>query len=297
MSAVRTIFSLAVAALGMALSAAPASAQMLLNKNASADGRELLTLKSDPQARERPVVTRYFGVWLDGNKDGIIETAVADLNGDGTAEIFVRLISTATCDADKRVCRTIAIMHDGREWQAIFDRPASTVELGKPGRDKMRAIYVNGYEARAWNGRKYAIDLSGVKTTQVSFKETAGTRAVELARGFGNAAEKLVSAKRASVTQASTEIGGRQATFVRLDGDVSCGTYTGCPLRLLMPDESGRQIPILEATTRVDPNSAKPDVKIMQVTRGGFPSMVMTMPDGTPLVADWDGRRYTLEAR
>jgi hypothetical protein len=292
----RTFAPLATAALALTLSAAPASTQML-SKATVPDGRELLTLKADPQARERSVVTKYFGVWLDGNKDGIVETGVTDLNGDGTAEIFVRLISATTCDADKRVCRTIAIMHDGGEWHAVFDRPASTVEIGKPGRDKMRAIFVNGYEARAWNGRKYAIDLSGVKTTQVAFKDATGTRAVELARGFGNAAEKLVSSRRASVTQAGAEIGGRQATFARLEGDASCGTYTGCPVRLLMADDTGRQIPIMEATTRTDPNSAKADLKIMQVTRGGFPSMVVTMPDGTPLVADWDGRRYTLETR
>lgn len=287
---------LVAAVISLSLSGAPASAQML-NKTTKPDGRDLLTLKADLQARERPVVTKYFGVWLDGNKDGIIETGVTDLNNDGTAEIFVRLISSSTCDVDKRVCRTIAIMHDGREWQAVFDRPASTIELGKPGRDKMRAIFVNGYETRAWNGHKYAIDLAGVKTTPVAFKEAAGSRAIELARGFGNAAEKLVSSKRATVTQASVEIGGHQATFVRLDGETSCGTYTGCPVRLLMADDSGRPTPILEATTRTDPNSAKADLKIMKVTRGGFPSMVLTMPDGTPLVADWDGRRYTMEAR
>lgn len=288
--------TLAAISVGISLSAVPASAQ-LLGKSTSGDGRELLTLKADPQARERAVVTKYFGVWLDGNKDGIIETGVTDLNSDGTAEIFVRLISTSTCDADKRVCRTIAIMHDGREWQAVFDRPTSTIDLGKPGRDKMRVIYVNGYEARAWNGRKYAIDLSGVKTTQVTFKEAAGSRAVELARGFGGAAEKLVSAKRATIVQASADIGGRPATFARLEGEASCGTYTGCPVRLLMTDDTGRQVPILEAATRTDPNSGKADLKIMQVTRGGFPSMVVTAPDGTPLVADWNGNRYTLEAR
>lgn len=287
---------LAATIVGLSLTSAPAGAQML-SKTTKPDGRELLTLKADLQARERPVVTKYFGVWLDGNKDGIIETGVTDLNGDGTAEIFVRLISASTCDVDKRVCRTIAIMHDGREWKAVFDRPASTIELGKPGRDKMRAIFVNGYEARSWNGHKYAIDLTGLKTTTVAFKEATGTRAIELARGFGNAAEKLVSSKRASVTQANIKIGTLQATFARLEGDASCGTYTGCPLRLLAPDDSGRPTPILEATTRTDPASGKADLRILQVTRGGFPSMVLTMPDGTPLVADWNGHRYLMEAR
>jgi hypothetical protein len=184
----RPLIPFVAGALGMVMSALPLHAQMLGGKQATADGREPLTLKSDPQARERPVVTRFFGVWLDGNKDAIMETAVTDLDGDGTAEIFVRLISAATCDADKRVCRTIAIRHDGSNWQAIFDRPASTIELGKPARDKMRAIYVNGYETRAWNGRKYAIDLTGAKTTSIVFKEASGARAVELARGSGEKA-------------------------------------------------------------------------------------------------------------
>jgi hypothetical protein len=264
----------------------------MLGGKTNADGRELLKLTSDPQARERSVVTRFLGVWLDGNKDGILETAVADLNDDGTAEIFVRLISAATCDADKRVCRTIGIMHDGRDWQAVFDRPSSTVELGKPGKDKMRVIYVNGYEARAWNGKKYAIDLSGAKTVQVAFKESTGSRAVELARGFGNAAEKLVSAQRAKISQAQADLGGHQATFTRLDGEVVCGTYIGCPVRLTVADAAGRQTPIMEAAVRADQG-----VKVMQVTRGGFPSMVLTMPDGTPLVADWNGSRYMLETR
>lgn len=258
--------------------------------------RESVLTKDDPQARERVIALGQFGYWLSGNKDGRMETGVTDLNGDGTAEIFIRLVDATTCDADRKVCKTIGMKHDGKEWKVIFDRPTSSIELGKAGKDGMRAILVNGYEARTWNGRFYQIDAGAMKSAQVKLQtESNATRTIELARGFGNAAEKLVTSKKASITTGSIDLGIGKATVVRLDGDTACGSYIGCPFRVLVKDTGGRDVPVLEGAARnVD---GKADIRTLAVMRGGWSTILVTVPNGTPLLAEWDGQKYSMETR
>jgi hypothetical protein len=199
----RALFRFTLAA-GMGLLAVSASMHRALAETKGPEQREAVVTKDDPKARERVIALAQFGYWLSGNKDGRMETAVTDLNGDGTAEIFIRLVDATTCDADRKVCKTMGMKHDGKEWKVIFDRPTSSIELGKAGKDGMRGILVNGYEVRSWNGRFYQIDVGAMKTTQVKLQaESNGARAIELARGFGNAAEKLVATKKAVISAGS----------------------------------------------------------------------------------------------
>lgn len=287
-------FSLLAASLFLTgLSCAPAQAQITATKTPD---REPVTMKEDLQARERGIASTFLGYWLDGNKDGKLETSVVDLNGDGTAEVFIRLVHPSSCDVEMKTCRTIALMHNGSEWKSVFDRPAATIELGKPGQNNMRAILINGYENRTWNGKAYQIDLATMKTTTPKFQIADATRGLELSRGFGNAAESLFKAKRVAIDTTDIKLGGHVATVVRLEGEPACGIYIGCPIRVLVPDSTGRAVPILETSSRVDA-FGKPEFKVTAVERAGWPSMIVTMPDGTPLVADWDGRRYQVEPR
>jgi hypothetical protein len=289
----RTTAAIFLAGSALLALASSATAQVAAAKP---EERETIVFRDDPKARERGIATTFFGVWLDGYKDGKLETSVADLNGDGTAEVFVKLRHASTCDTEMKSCRTIVIMHNGREWVSVVDRPTSALEMSKPGKSSMRSLLVNGYEVRSWNGNGYQVDLASLKTTSPKFSEVTGTKAVELARGFSNAAEKLTVAKRATVVATDIELGGRQGKVVKLEGESVCGIYLGCPLRVLVPDDTGRSVPVLETSTRSD-SGGKPDFKMLTVTRGGWPSMVVTATDGTPLMAEWDGRRYNVEPR
>lgn len=257
---------------------------------------ENVVFKEDLKARERTIVTSFFSTWLDGNRDGKAETGIADVNGDGTAEIFVRLVHASTCDADMKVCRTFMLMHDGRQWNIVLDRPAATIALGRPGKNGMRAVVVNGYENRVWNGHSYQVDLAGMKAATPKFQDVVGQKAIELARGFGNSVERLVVARKVHVQAAVVNLGAKQGTAVRLAGEAACGLYIGCPLRILVDDGNGRQVAVLEAGLRADQNG-RSDLKILDVTRGGWNSIATTVPDGTVLVADWEGARYGLEVR
>jgi hypothetical protein len=283
-------------AAGMGLLAVSASMHRALAETKGSEQREAVVPKDDPKARERVIALAQFGYWLSGNKDGRMETAVTDLNGDGTAEIFIRLVDATTCDADRKVCKTMAMKHDGKEWKVIFDRPTSSIELGKAGKDGMRSILVNGYEARSWNGRFYQIDVGAMKTVQVKLQsETNGSRAIELARGFGNAAEKLVATKKAVISTGSIDLGIGKAVVARLEGDAACGSYIGCPFRVLVKDTGGRDVPVLESAARsVD---GKADIKTLAVMRGGWNTIMVTPPNGTPLLAEWDGQKYSMETR
>lgn len=283
-------------AVGMGLLVTVANARHALADTKAPEQREAVVTKDDPQAKERTIALGQFGYWLSGNKDGRMETGITDLNGDGTAEIFIRLVDATTCDVDKKVCKTIGMKHDGKEWKVIFDRPSSSVELGKPGKDGMRAILVNGYEARSWNGRFYQIDVAAMKSTPVKLQaEGNSARALEFARGFGNAAEKLVASKRAAVSVGTIDLGIGKAVLVRLDGDAACGAYIGCPFRVLVKDTGGRDVPVLESASRT--SDGKADIRTLAVMRGGWNTVMVTAPNGTPLLAEWDGHKYSLETR
>ena len=283
-------------AIGMGLLVTAANARHAFAETKPSEQREAVVTKDDPQAKERTIALGQFGYWLSGNKDGRMETGITDLNGDGTAEIFIRLVDATTCDVDKKVCKTIGMKHDGKEWKVIFDRPTSSVELGKPGKDGMRAILVNGYETRSWNGRFYQIDVAGMKSTPAKLQaEGNASRSIELARGFGNAAEKLVASKKASVAIGTIDLGIGKAVLVRLEGDAVCGAYIGCPFRVLVKDTGGRDVPILEGASRTA--DGKADIRTLAVMRGGWNTMMVTTPSGVPLLAEWDGQKYSMETR
>lgn len=219
-------------------------------------------------------------------KDAAYDVAQYDLNGDGKAEVLVKLKGEKDCDeSDKSRCRVVVMHETSQGWGRMLDRRANEVRVGTIGFGGFRSLSLDGREGYVYNGRAYRIDMA---QTGRPLTFTAAPTAAKplLVAQFGEGARKLqgVEVKVASATLSE----GRTLVFARLEGPGACGAAFGCPWRLLQSKDG--------AYTVVSQGMGGPDVSILGVVRGGWRDVAVKQPNGYA-VYGWAGERYVLAER
>lgn len=138
-------------ALGVGL-AALASGPVLAQAAGPAASAESWTAVSfrAPSAEEQRIVTAVYGEFLREAPDTRVEVARVDVNGDRTAEVFVRMTHPRLCGASG--CHTALLMWvpegSRRAWKPILERRSTAVEIGRgsQGQPSAARIRVNGRE-------------------------------------------------------------------------------------------------------------------------------------------------------
>lgn len=126
----------------------------------------VVSFDAAPGSREVSTVRELYKSFVARSPGVKLEVARVDIDGSGVPSLAVRFVSPATCDGDR--CHTVVLRHDGRRWQEVLARKASTLSIGRPTNypnagGKVRDIKVDATETWVWNGSgKYSVTLDGL---------------------------------------------------------------------------------------------------------------------------------------
>ena len=274
----------ALAALALAALVGPASAA------GQGETTDVAFRQMRPDAQEAQIVSVKLPE-VAATKGAVVETALVPLDNTDTASVIVRVVSPKTCDTGGKRCRTVALRAGAKDWDVVFDRRASALQLGAHGFGTMRRITVDGgSEAWDWNGRAYHmnVDATGtpVKLAEVSSPAAAGV----IVQQFGQGARILSDRRgKVKVSAAALDLNGKGAKdqlLVRLEGPGVCGIRLGCPWRVLVKDGQGYR-------TLLNGFGSQ-DIAVMSVARGdGWRDVAVDLPGGHA-VFGWSGKQYGL---
>lgn len=247
-----------------------------------------LAFDDSPRAQARTVVNVVFGDYLAQRVAAKVETAVVDLDKDGVGEIVARFVHTGSCSADMKVCRTVVIRHDQKNWRIVLDHPAATVEA-LPGPNGVPAPVKFDRVTWKWKFPTYAPTADGMGDA-VSMDKVPQDSVSSLAPAFGVGAAKLIASDpRYSLSFAKPKVSDTDEFIaVKLDGGSACGEKTGCPLRILRKEKDGWR-PVLST-------SAARSVLLGNSQRGGYRDLVVDTKLGFA-VYGWNGSKYILADR
>jgi len=265
------------AALGLGLLAGGAGGALAQPGPAGQDWRPLAF--RPPLAEETAIIRQVHRTLLARAGDARIEVARLDADGDGRAELAVRLAHPRLCDASG--CPTSLLRLTGRSWQPIFERRSNDLETGRMGEGTpaFLRLRVNGREVweAAPNGRYIArLDSFGV------VPELRAGAPPPVARELARAIREDVGA-----SPDLREIAARSfAARVDLTGPAShwiaqtsvggvCGRV-GCPVLVLTADERPRTVARLMAEEGAIAIGRWPD---------GAPLIAAGGPEGVSLFA------------
>jgi hypothetical protein len=247
-----------------------------------------LAFDDSPRAQARTVVNVVFGDYLAQRVAAKVETAVVDLDKDGVGEIVARFVHSGSCTADMKVCRTVVIRHDNKNWRIVLDHPAATVEAldgpnGVPAPVKIDRV------TWKWKYPTYAPTADGMGES-VSMDRVPQNTVASLAPAFGVGAAKLIASDpRYTLSFAKPKISDKDEFLaVTLDGGSACGEKTGCPVRILRKEKDGWR-PVLST-------SAASAVFLGSAQRGGYRDLVVDTKQGFA-VYGWNGGKYILADR
>lgn len=249
---------------------------------------EPIALKDDRAARERPTAEVLMSREIGAAAGARVETAMVDMDGNGVAEVVVRITHASTCDRSRLNCRTAVFRHDGHEWRRVLDVPARTLSLGDVNAKGERPLIVDQDEVRILQSGSYRIDAKASGATRVRFAPATGAKAREIAALWGAGAVRLLDAKAdLRVLAGAADLDGKNGPqpLYRLEGAAACG-LVGCPIRAAVRKE-GREGVILEGF-------ATGDVWVMGSGREGVRAVVLESAVGTVAYA-FDGRRYVAD--
>ncbi|AOG03323.1 hypothetical protein [Bosea sp. RAC05] len=241
-------------------------------------------------ARDREIVTSLIPE-AAAVGDVVIETALVDVESDRNAEVFARIRSKTTCDADGKRCRTVLARYSGNSWKVVLDRRSTGVAMASPGFGGMRSIVIDGRETWSWNGAVYALDVAA-SGQPVSFREAPAANRDLLVAQFGAAASRLSTKMPAKVMVGAVDPTGKGASLVvaRLEGPGWCGVVLGCPTRVLQVKDGG-YVSLMDGLTNGK-------VSVMSVTRDGWKDLVAEMPrSGSRVIYGWSGKQYGVAER
>jgi len=244
---------------------------------------------ASPEAPARRIVNVVFAQYLQERVGASIETAVLDLDGDGTGEIAVRFVHTGSCAEGLKKCRTAVIRHDAGEWRIVLDRHAESLDFGGPSGPLPGPLAVDGVTWRWGKGFAYAPDGKGLGT-EVSFQAVPAASAQSYAAAFGEGAQRLAAGGHGVRISYSTDkvADGAETMLVKMEGGVSCGEATGCPVRLLRKD-GDKWTPVLSTTT-------KGKLAVTDTVRAGYRDIVVETKLGYAVLG-WNGNGYAVADR
>lgn len=272
----------------MSLRSTALALPFLLAAQAALAAPEAIALKDDRTSRERATAEVLMSREIGAAAGARVETAMVDMDGNGVAEVVVRITHASTCDRSRLHCRTAVFRHDGREWRRVLDVPARTLSLGDANAKGERPLVVDEDEVRTLQAGSYRIDAKASGATRVRFAPAAGPRAREIAALWGPGAVRLLDAKAdLRVLAGAADLDGRNGAqpVYRLEGAAACG-LAGCPVRGVVRRD-GREGVILEGF-------ATGDVWVMGSGREGVRGVVLESATGTVAYA-FDGRRYVAD--
>lgn len=242
-----------------------------------------------PDAPARRIVNVVFANYLQDRIGASVETAVLDLDNDGTGEIAVRFVHTGSCAEGLRKCRTAVISHDNGEWKIVFDRYVETLEF-EPRSGRIPGPIVADGITWTW-GAGYAYAPDGRELGEdVSLQPVPAASAQSYAAAFGPGAQKLAEGGhgvRFSYAQDAIA-GGAETIIVKMEGGPSCGEATGCPVRILRKDGE-KWVPVLSTTT-------KGKLAVMDTVRAGYRDLVVETKLGYAVLG-WNGSGYAVAER
>lgn len=260
----------------------------LLAAQAALAAPEPIALKDDRTARERPTAEVLMSREIGAAVGARVETAMVDVDGNGVAEVVVRITHASTCDRSRLYCRTAVFRHDGREWRRVLDVPAQSLSLGDANARGERSLVVDDDEVRSLQSGSYRVDAKASGATRVRFAAATGAKAREIAALWGPGAVRLLDAKAdLQVLAGTADLDGRNGAqpVYRLEGGAACG-LVGCPIRGVVRRD-GREGVVLEGF-------ATGDVWVMGSGRDGVRAMVLESAGGSVAYA-FDGRRYVAD--
>lgn len=216
-----------------------------------------------------------------------LQSAVVDLNKDGTAELFVR--DPASCDpAVAEACRTLVLRYRSKDWRIVFDTNAASVEVGEVGYGGMANLTVDGVDWSWSTASGYRVDVAA-SGEPVTFALASADYVELLAEQFGDGALALFRAQQSvkvNIAQVKLNEGGDQAVMVRMEGPGVCGVVYGCPWRLLQVKD-GAYSTLLEGT-------GAGAVSIMPLTRSGWNDIGAELPGQGFVTYGWNGEAYAV---
>jgi len=235
----------------------------------------------------RQIVNVVFADYLGQRVGAVVQTATVDLDSDRTGEIVARFVHTGSCDADMKKCRTVVLRYGLHNWEILLDRYAETVEVLEQNTRIPSRIKVDNVTWR-WDSPFYAPTSEGLGE-KVELAEVPASSADALAAAFGSGAEKLVgSGFGVKLSFARPNLAEEETLLVKLDGDTVCGSFTGCPIRVLKKNGE-KWSNVLESYTRGD-------VTLAKTKRQGFRDIVVETDAGFAVLG-WTGNGYSVADR
>jgi len=226
----------------IALAAAPAQAM-----DAPGGRAAPIALSVSETTDARRLADTLYGPEIAKLRGATVQTGVTDVQGDGVAELVVRITSTATCGDNG--CATALSMHRDGRWVEVFRTDARQVALAETRSGGVRDLVVNGSEVWRWDGGAYALDFDTFADTLAFADERDGpaSRAArrDAARAFEDAAA-LDDKITVQVAEGDINGDGVKEKFVRLESAALCGALVGCPLLVYGSLDSG---PILRTSS------------------------------------------------
>lgn len=245
----------------------------MLSTSAFADA--VIFSPMEDTAAEASLVRSFVGA------DVAVETAVLDLDDNGTNEVLVR---SADCE-DGQPCRTLVYRMMVEDWAAVFDRSVTSLETGSPGLGAMKDLEADGLVWK-WRSQGYRVDVAS-SGEQVAFSLAPADYAQPLANQFGAGAGILFGQQKATTVEVAAvdlEGAGASEVLVRLQGPGVCGRVYGCPIRLLKVVD-GQYVTLLEGF-------ASGGVALSSVMRDGRKDIISQLPGGGFAVYGWTGDVY-----
>lgn len=247
-----------------------------------------MTLDASPKAQARPVINVVFGEYLAQRVAAQVQSGVVDLDKDGVGEIVARFVHSASCLTDMKTCRTVVLRHDGNAWKIVFDQQAALIEVlpgvnGVPSPIKADRVTWN------WKYPTYSPTADGVGD-RIELTAVPANTVASLAPAFGEGAVKLIASNPSyRLSFARPKFSDKDEFIaVTMKGGASCGTKTGCPVRILKREKEGWR-PILNA-------SSVSGMYLGNTAREGYRDFIVDTPAGFT-VYGWNGEKYQMASR
>lgn len=249
---------------------------------------ERMPLRDAPQSGERQIINVVFSNYLKDRVGGSIESGVADLDGDGIAEVFARFVHTGSCSEKLERCRTVVLKYENTRWKIVFDRYATAnIDLG-PATKRIPRPFTVDETSWEWAYTAYSPKAEGLGSP-VSLADVPASMVASYSSAFGPGAVKLAESKRMQVTYSNKGISKKNDVIIlKQDGKTLCSDVYGCPIRILKKNGETWQ-PVLSAY-------AKGNILISKTERDGYRDIVTSNGRGFS-VYGWNGSTYAIADR